>query len=128
MFAKELLASIAYKCRSNKKLVKEERQYLAESIDKILSGLPADRALNLTVHSGAKRKTLSDRNINIYNRVEELLTKNYSKNKAFKEVAADTTGLTAKENAKENLTPKAVEKIYEGIRRDLHPKRTAKGS
>jgi hypothetical protein len=89
VLAKELLASIGYKCKTGQALDPEEQQYLADSIAKILAGLPAARALRLTAPTGRRRETLSERNILIHTRVEELRGNGMTKNAAFRRVAAE---------------------------------------
>jgi hypothetical protein len=119
-FTKELLAIIGYKCKTGQALDAEERAYLADSIAKILSGVPAARALHLTAAAQKRRETFSERNVLIFNRVEELVESGYSKNKAFEQVS--TEPIAAWRGRPENLSPKAIEKAYSAIRTYLDRK------
>jgi hypothetical protein len=119
-FTKELLAIIGYKCKTGQALDAEERAYLADSIARILAGVPASRALHLTAPAGKRRETFSERNISIFNRVGELLESGCSKNKAFEQVS--TEPIAARRGRAENLSPKAIEKAYEAIRTYLDGK------
>ena len=59
VFTRELLASIGYKCRTAQALDEEEQAYLAESIAKILAGVPAKRALHLSAPVGRRGDAFS---------------------------------------------------------------------
>jgi len=119
VLTKDLLASIGYKCKTGQALDSEERAYLTDSIAQILNGVPAARALRLTAPTGKRRETLSERNILIHKRVQELLAAGHSKSSAYERVAAEP--MAAKRRGGENLSEKAIEKIYTAISAAISP-------
>lgn len=118
-FAKELLASIQYKCRIDQALDREERDFLVQAITQILAGVPPSKALQLTARTGKRRETLSKRNISIYNHVVKLCNRGYSKNRAF--IMVSTLPIAAKRGRDEALSAKGVEKIYAAIEKETAP-------
>lgn len=110
MFAREALASILYKLRTGAQLTNSERDYLIDSLGKIVElELSADRALYLVKPRGRHRARLSERNIEIYNRAAELRRRGYTRRRAFKAVAKEQG------RAGRRLTADGVEKICDDI-------------
>ncbi len=115
--AAEFYARIVYKLRGGIELSSEERAILADCLDAISQPTPerkkgierikrvsADIALHLKARKGRSKKQWSQENLDIVNRVRELLAKDYSQKRAFEEVGSDV-----------HLSRQAVEKIYRFI-------------
>lgn len=118
--AKELLASIAFKCKTRQPLNEEEQSYLADCITKILKGVKPARALYLTRPQGRPQGRRPERGADttdtetaIFNEVQKRIDAGKPKAVAFEQVSA--LPQCVKAGTDRNLTPGAIEKIFDKV-------------
>jgi len=121
--AMEMLDRIIFRLRTHGELAEDQRDYLLGALVRLRNGVPAKKAFHLTRPMGAKRRTLSERNLALYNKVIAYKKMGLSDREAFEKVSADP--IAAKEGSDANLSAKAIEQIYLKIKKETQPKKTA---